>query len=237
MLPIIKPLQQEINIKPAPVRKKIKIYSEEQIEEFRKNIFPHSRAVIEKLANEPFLNHTKLQGALSGSRKQFKASIKWLIQFKFLREIECKSSKTRSAKFYALTPDAFNLLEIPKSKRKHGARLFKHDYYCMRVHKYLSARGLNPALEYLPGSLKTMGGFDRIDVYCKSKDGKDYANEITLSFSNYIGNIKKCDVAGMDIICIICENKGGIDSAKRKLENAHIKTNAEIQFRKINEYM
>jgi len=237
MKPYIDGLEQKYTPKPEPVRAKSEIYSEAQLEYYRKKIWRHTRAVLEKLNSEPFLNHTKIQTIMDISRSKFKKSIEWLEENRFLKTIECKTSRTKGAKFYALTIDGFRLLEIPENKRKHGSRMFKHDYYCMRVYEYLKGKGLDPVMEYLPPDLKSLGARGRIDVYCKSRKGKQYANEITLSQSNLISNVEKCDLAGMDVISIICEDQGGIDSAKVNIEDEHLKMRAEIKFKKINEYL
>ncbi|MCK4822484.1 hypothetical protein KA005_42360, partial [bacterium] len=237
MQPYIENLIQKYTQKPEPVRAKSEIYSEAQLEYYRKKIWSHTRAVLEKLYSEPFLNHTKIQTVMDISRSKFKKSIEWLEGHRLLKTIKCKTSKTREATFYPLTVDGFRLLEIPEKDRKNGAHMFKHDYYKMRLFECLKAMKLSPAMEYLPDNLKTMGAHGRIDVYCKSKKGKQYANEITLSFSNLIDNVKKCDLADMDVISIICEDQAGIDKAKAKIEDAHIRTRAEIKYKKINEYL
>lgn len=237
MQPYIDNLQARFTAKQKLVRKKAEIYTDAQLNYYRSKIWTHTRAVLEKLHSDPFLNKTKLMALIDGGRKKFDMSIEYLTKRRFIKAIECKMSKTRPATFYALTVDGFRLLEIPEEKRKHGARMFKHDYYCMRVYEYLAKKNLSPIQEFLPGNLKSLGAHGRIDVYCESRNGKRYANEITLSFSNLINNVKKCDLAGMDAITIICEDQAGIDRAKAMIEDAHIRTNPELKFKKIGEYL
>ena len=239
MKPYIEGLIQKYTETPKsePVKVKTEIYSDEQINYWKDKIWQDTRAILEKLREDPFLNHTALMNVMHQPRAKFQISIEWLTKMKFLKTIKCKTSKTRPSTFYAITIEGFRLLEIPENMRKHGARMFRHDYYKMRVFKHLKKKKLMPKMEYLPDNLKSLGSAGRIDVYCKSKKGKHYANEITLSRSNLTENIEKCDAAKMDVITIICEDLGEIDKAKAKVEKANIMTRAKIKYMKISDYL
>ena len=223
--------------------------AQDNLYEIRKIIHPDTIMILRMLQKEPFTPRTELFNKAGLSMKKFDTSINWLIKNNLISTVSCKTSKKRTSLFYPITEKGHDLLNTPLLKRKPATKLFKHSLYCQKVKECLQKKGFEAVTEYSQKGVssfmaksedgKTMEIPQRIDVFA-IEDGKKTAYEITISnFVNLNLTIYKCIAKmGMDELFIVCENKAGIEKAKRIVSTSEMpgQVKEKVKYKQISDF-
>ena len=212
-------------------------FDQNEIDYLRKKISGYSEIILRKLGSSRYLNKTRLTKYTSVSQKRTNDSIEELQQNGLITTIDLYANKSPTmTTLYPITMKGFEVLGLPQKDREPSPKFFRHHYYCGVVLGYLMDQKYTARLNYAPKNYKGLG---EIDVYAYI-NGKKTGFEITLSFSNLIGNIIKCDEMKMDEIIIVCETsadcKTAIDKIQRNQEQIDENLKSKIKIQTIQEY-
>jgi hypothetical protein len=199
--------------------------------------------ILRKLKENPFFHHTQLvdffKDELGFSKKNFEYAAAWLEQQQLVAPTKCRSSKTKDALFYPMTPKAQISLKILESDRIAPTH-FKHTLYCEFVKGQLESQGYEAIREFgFP--YQQMQSSQRIDVFAV-QNGQNVAYEITLTLNtkDIVANITKCLFQfRVDRLFIVCERKEpDIDIAQEIIaENVSHEFHDKIQLVSMTDYL